>query len=84
MGRPGHRCSWHRRLSRSGAVLALIGLLISLVFSTAGARASHPGEASPSGRNDDLIVLAYHEITTPDQAVMPDYAVTPKIGRAHV
>ena len=54
------------------ALALVVGL--TLVWSSGWA------SASPAGRQLDreLLVLAYHEIAEPAQAVLPDYAVTPE------
>ena len=59
------------------AALALGLALLQPLQSLAGGQ--------PSGaRSQELVVLAYHEISDPAQAVMPDYAVTPAAFQAQM
>ena len=59
------------------AALALVLALLQPLQSLAGGQ--------PSGaRSQELVVLAYHEISDPAQAVMPDYAVTPAAFQAQM
>ena len=59
------------------AALALVLALLQPLHSLAGGQ--------PSGaRSQELVVLAYHEISDPAQAVMPDYAVTPAAFQAQM
>ncbi len=59
---------------------SLRSLLALLLLATVLAVTIGPGRAGDRGGADPLrglVVLAYHEIAEPAQAVMPDYAVTP-------
>lgn len=64
------------------AALAL-GSALAAPWHAGGARAA---AAMTPGRDPDheLVVLAYHEIAEPSQAVIPDYAVTPAAFQAQM
>jgi biofilm PGA synthesis lipoprotein PgaB len=54
------------------ALLLLLAFVVTLAIGPARA-----GDRSGSDPLRGLVVLAYHEVAEPAQAVMPDYAVTP-------
>ena len=70
-----------RRLT-SLVLLALLVLLVALQVNAAHAANRHG--PSPRDPNHELVVLAYHEITDPKTAAIPDYAVSPKAFAAQL
>lgn len=78
------RWAWARRLGmprRGLQALALaLAVLLTVVGSGVWAASGPPGRQSER----ELLVLAYHEIAEPGQAVLPDYAVTPAAFQAQM
>lgn len=66
-------------------LVALVGLGISIALSLAVAADPAGARSRPaSDPLNDLVVLAYHEIGDPRQALIPDYAVTPANFQAQI
>ncbi|NDC07142.1 MAG: poly-beta-1,6-N-acetyl-D-glucosamine N-deacetylase PgaB, partial [Synechococcaceae bacterium WB9_2_069] len=66
--------------------LGLLGLLMALLLSFTQLLPSlqRPGAAAPTAGLGGLVVLGFHEIAEPAQAVIPDYSVTPEQFRAQI
>ncbi|NDE23061.1 MAG: poly-beta-1,6-N-acetyl-D-glucosamine N-deacetylase PgaB, partial [Synechococcaceae bacterium WB9_3_282] len=66
--------------------LGLLGLLMALLlsFTQLLPALQRPGAAAPTAGLGGLVVLGFHEIAEPAQAVIPDYSVTPEQFRAQI
>jgi len=66
--------------------LGLLGLLLPLLLTITQLLPSlqRPGAAAPAVGLGGLVVLGFHEIAEPAQAVIPDYSVSPEQFRAQI
>lgn len=80
-------CFWRFRRSRTLGPVALVlsaVLVVSSAMATAWGATSQPAAAAARDPEHELVVLAYHEIAEPSQALMPDLAVSPEAFRAQL
>ena len=64
--------------------LGCVALAVALALQVGSAAASQTSLAGRRDPNHELVVLAYHEITDPAQAAIPDYAVRPQDFQAQL